>query len=147
VGFTKPGVLVEVNGTRAVADATGRFEKEVSLAPGVNVIEVIADDGEGGRIREFRPVIYAPPTPAPFFLLVTEPSNLTIVAGQPIRIAGRTRPGTLVTVNGVAVSVDELGQFVTLVQLQTGPNSIDVIARSTDGQSLSSTVSVIYTPQ
>ncbi len=147
VGFTKPGTLVEVNGRRAVANAAGRFEKEVPLAPGVNIIEVIASDGEGGQLREFRPVIYAPPTPAPFFLLVTEPANLTIVASQPIRIAGRTRPGTLITVQGVAVALDELGQFATLVQLQPGPNIIDVIARSTDGQSLSSTVSVIYTPQ
>jgi hypothetical protein len=147
VGFTKPGTLVEVNGTRAVANVAGRFEKEVPLAPGVNVIEVIANDGEGGQLREFRPVIYAPPTPTPFFLLVTEPANLTIVASQPIRIAGRTRPGTLITINGVAVPVDELGQFATLVQLQPGPNIIDVIARSTAGQSLSSSVSVIFSPQ
>ena len=130
-----------------MANAAGRFEKEVPLAPGVNIIEVIASDGKGSQLREFRPVIYAPPTPAPFFLLVTEPANLTIVASQPIRIAGRTRPGTLITVQGVAVALDELGQFATLVQLQPGPNIIDVIARSTDGQSLSSTVSVIYTPQ
>jgi len=147
VGFTKPGALVEINGSRAVADAAGRFEKEVPLAPGINVIEVIASDGEGGQLREFRSVIYQPPTPTPLFLLVTEPANLTIVADQPIRIAGRTRPGTLITVNGVAVLVDGQGQFATLVQLEPGPNSIDVIARSTDGQSLSSTVSVIYTPQ
>ena len=147
VGFTKPGTLVEVNGTRAVANLAGRFEKDVPLAPGVNVIEVIANDGEGGQLREFRPVIYAPPTPTPFFLLVTEPANLTIVASQPIRIAGRTRPGTLITVQGVAVPVDGLGQFATLVRLEPGPNIIAVIARSTDGQSLSSNVSVIFSPQ
>ncbi len=147
VGFTKPGALVEVNGSRALVNLAGRFEKEVPLAPGVNVIEVIANDGEGGQLREFRTVIYAPPTPTPFFLLVTEPANLTIVASQPIRIAGRTRPGTLITINGVAVPVDGLGQFATLVQLQPGPNIIDVIARSTDAQSLSSSVSVIFSPQ
>ena len=147
VGFTKPGVLVEVNGSRAVADAAGRFEKEVPLTPGINVIEVIASDGAGGRLREFRPVIYAPPTPTPFFLLVTEPANLTIVASQPVRVAGRTRLGTLITVNGVAVPVDGPGQFATLVQLEAGPNIINVIARSADGQSLSSAISVIYTPQ
>ena len=147
VGFTKPGALIEVNGSRAVADAAGRFEKEVPLAPGINVIEVIASDGAGGQFREFRQVTYAPPTPVPFFLLVTEPANLTIVADQPVRVAGRTRSGTLVTVNGVAVSVDGQGQFFTLVQLEPGSNIINVIARSTDGQSLRSTISVIFTPQ
>ena len=147
LGFTKPGTLLEVNGSRAVADATGRFEKEVLLAYGINVIEIIASDGAGGQLREFRQVIYAPPTPASFSLLVTEPANLTIVADQPIRIAGRTRPGTLVTVNGVSVSVDEQGQFATLVQLQPGPNIIDIIARSTNGKILSSTISVNYSPQ
>ena len=147
MGFTKPGTLVEVNGSRAVADAAGRFEKDVFLAPGINIIEVIASDGTGGQLREFRQVTYAPPTPVSFTLLVTEPANLTIVADQPIRIAGRTRPGTLITVNGVAVAVDELGQFATLVQLESGPNIIDVIARSTHGQTLSSTISVIFTPQ
>lgn len=147
VGFTKPGALVEVNGSRAVADANGRFEKEAPLAPGINVIEVIASDGAGGQLREFRQVTYQPPTPVSFFLLITEPTNLTIVAGQPVRIAGRTRADTLITVNGVAVPVDGQGQFFTLVQLQPGPNLIDIIARSTDGQTLSSTVSVIFSPQ
>jgi len=146
-GFTKPGALVEVNGSRAVADANGRFEKAVSLTPGVNIIEVIASDGAGGQLREFRQVTYEPPTPASFFLLVTQPANLTIVAGQPIRVAGRTRPGIRITVNGVAVAVDELGQFQTMVQLEPGPNSIDVIARTLDGQTLNSTISVIFAPQ
>ena len=147
IGFTKPGSLVEVNGSRAVAGANGRFEKEVPLALGINVIEVLASHGAGGQLREFRQVIYSPPTPAAFFLLVTEPANLTIVASQPVRVAGRTKPGTLITVNGVAVAVDGLGQFATLVQLEPGPNSIVVTARSADGQSLASTVSVTFSPQ
>ena len=147
LGFTKPGTLVEINGSRAVADAAGRFEKEVLLAPGINIIEVIASDGTGGQLREFRQLTYSPPTPVSFSLLITEPANLTIVAGQPVRIAGRTRPGTLITVNGVAVPVDGQGEFATLVHLEPGPNIIDVIARSTDGQTLSSTISVLFTPQ
>ena len=147
LGFTKPGALVEVNGSRIVADAAGRFETEVPLTPGINVIEVIASDGAGGQLREFRQITYTPPTPASFFLVVTEPANLTIVASQPVRVAGRTRPGTLITINGVAVQVDGLGEFATQVQLQPGPNVINVIARSNDGQVLNSAVSVIYTPQ
>ena len=147
LGFTKPGALVEIKGIRTVADANGRFEQAVPLSPGINVIEVIASDGAGGQLRKFRQITYAPPTPSSFFLLVIEPANLTIVAAQPIRVAGRTRPGILITVNGVAVAVDELGQFETMVQLEPGPNSIDVIARTLDGQSLRSTISVRFTPQ
>ncbi len=146
-GFTRPGALVEINGSRLVADAAGRFERELPLTPGINIIEVIASDGEGGQFREFRQVTYAPPTPVSFFLLVNEPANLTIVAGQPIRVAGRTRPGSQITVNGVVVPVDGQGQFATQVRLQPGPNLIEIFARSNDGQVLNSAVSVIYTPQ
>jgi hypothetical protein len=61
MGFTTPGALIEVNGSPTVADGNGRFIKEVPLKPGINIIEIIASDGKGDQLREFRQVTYAPP--------------------------------------------------------------------------------------
>ena len=92
-------------------------------------------------------VTYTATAPPPFFLLITEPVNLTIVAAEPVPLAGRTRPGSRVTVNGVGVSVNGIGEFTTLVQLDRGTNNIDVRAISNDGKLLTSNISVIYVPQ
>ena len=66
VGLTTPGALVELNGSPTVADGSGRFAKEVPLKPGINIIDIIASDiiasdGKGDQLREFRQVTYAPP--------------------------------------------------------------------------------------
>jgi len=61
VGITKPGALVEVNGSPTVADGAGRFVKVIPLKPGTNIIEIIASDGKGNQLRKFRQVTYAPP--------------------------------------------------------------------------------------
>ena len=61
VGLTKPGALVELNGSPTVADGNGRFVKEVSLIEGINIIEIIATDAKGDQLRKFRQVTYTPP--------------------------------------------------------------------------------------
>ena len=68
-------------------------------------------------------------------------------AGRRPKPRKRKLPGMSLHGHGVAVSVDGQGQFFTLVQLEPGSNIINVIARSADGQSLRSTISVIFTPQ
>ncbi len=147
LGFTTPGASVEINSDQAPVDDVGRFEAEVFLTPGSNVIEVVASDVRGGRLREFLNVTYTPTTPPPFFLLVTEPENQVIVADEPVTLAGRTRPGSLVTVNGVGVAVNARGEFDTLIRLSQGANIIDVRAVSSDGQVLTSRITVNYSPQ
>jgi uncharacterized protein YfaP (DUF2135 family) len=145
-GSTLPGTTLEVNSELVRVDREGRFQTEVTLRAGQNVIEIVASGLRGGQIREFTFVTYNPPPPPPFFLQVNQPSNLIIVADQPIRVEGSTIPQALVTVNGVSVPVDNEGNFSTMVNLQEGVNPIEVQALSPDSRTLQDSRSVTYSP-
>ena len=84
--------------------------------------------------------------PLPFLLLVTEPEDQSIVSEGVIRVSGRTGPEAVTSVNGVSVSVNELGLFSTLVNLEPGPNIIDVVATNFDGEVLDAVLALIYRP-
>ena len=146
-GTTLPGTTLEVGAQLVRVDPSGNFETQVTLQPGPNVIEIRATGLQGGQIREPLLITYNPPPPPPFRLLVDEPPNLVIVADQPIRVSGSTTvPQAIVTVNGVAVSVDEEGRFSTRVRLTEGANTIEVLALHPDSRTLRATRSVIYSP-
>ena len=84
--------------------------------------------------------------PQTFFLLITEPQYDTVVTGPSMRLSGRTGADAVVSVNGVSAEVDGLGAFTTTAQLEPGPNIIDVVATSPEGEVISSVVAVIYRP-
>jgi hypothetical protein len=144
VGVTLPGTTLEVNSELVRVDREGRFQTEVTLTSGQNVIEVLASGLQGGQIRDFIVIVYEPPPPPPFFLQVNQPPNLIVVADQRIRVTGRTIPQALVTVNGVSVPVNDEGNFSTMVRLQEGVNNIEVAALSPDSVTLRDSRSVTY---
>jgi hypothetical protein len=147
-GATLPGTTLEIGGQLVRVDPAGRFETQVTLTPGPNVIEVRATGLLGGQIREPILVTYAPPPPPPFRLEIHEPGPLVIVADQTIRVSGSTTvPQSIVTVNGVAVPVDDEGRFSTLVRLTEGVNEIEVLALHPDSRSLRGTRTVTYSPR
>ena len=88
-----------------------------------------------------------PPEPAAgFFLEVTEPQDETVVSASPIRVNGSTSPGAEVSVNGTLIDVNEQGNFAAMVELEEGPNAIEVIATDYEGNEESCILAVIYTP-
>ena len=145
-GFARAGVAVEVNGATTEQDEEGRFQREVSLSPGVNSIRVAASAPDGKRISETLTVISLALPPQPFFLLVTQPEDQSVVAQPSIPVAGRTTPGTIVSVNGVSLPVDVAGVFSTTLTLEPGANIIDVVATSAEDDALHATIAVIYRP-
>jgi hypothetical protein len=145
VGLTKAGAAVRINDIPAAVDAEGNFQGEVTLAPGANVIEVLATGSNGERVRGFVAVTYVQPPPEPLFLLVNEPLDQIIIADQPIRVAGQTVPRAIVHVNGVGIPVNSNGEFSTLIQLSEGVNEIDIWAFA-DGRSVTTVRTVTYSP-
>lgn len=143
-GITTPGATVIVNGVGATVGADGRFQTEIVLASGANTIEVVASDARGNRATRTLSVTSLAPPAQPFVLLVTEPRDQSIVSTGTLRLSGRTGPSAVVTVKGVGVPVDAAGLFFTTVTLEPGPNIIDVVATSADGQSLSTVIAVIF---
>lgn len=140
------GAQVEVNGQAVELDDEGRFRQAVALSPGVNGIEVTAAAPDGQRANITLTVISLALPPQPFFLLITQPENQSVAAQPSIPLAGRTTPGTVVSVNGIALSVDAAGVFSTTVTLEAGPNIIDVAAIGAEGETLQETIAVIYRP-
>ena len=145
-GVTIPEVMVDIQGIPASVGPDGRFQAEVALSPGINTIQVIATDSTGYQeMRELSVTSLALPTLA-FLLLITEPEDQSIISEPAVRLSGRTGPDATVNVNGVFVSVDELGFFFIVVSLEIGPNIIEVVANNNDGRELSQVIAVIYRP-
>ena len=140
-GQTFPGARVHISGVEAEVDAQGGFRADISLAPAENEVVIIAQDEAGRRRRVTRTVTSLA---LPFLLLVTEPENQSIVSVSFLSLSGRTGPNAIVSVNGRSVPVDRFGYFSSSVQLDEGPNVIDVVATNDDGRTLSTVLAVIY---
>ena len=143
-GTTRPGAKVEIQDAAIAVDQDGRFQSEVSLSGGANVIRVVATDIQGNQESRVLTVTSLDLPPQPFLLVVTEPEDQSIVSESSVRLSGHTGPNAITSVNGVSVSVDALGFFSTVVTLDPGPNIIDVVATNDDGRVLSAVIALIY---
>lgn len=145
-GYAHSDAAVQINGEQAELDDTGRFSQVVDLSPGVNSITVDASSENGASESTTLSVVSLLLPPQPFFLIVTEPEDQSFVTQPIIPLIGRTTAGTVVTIKGVAVPVDISGVFSTTVTLEPGPNLIEVLGTSTEGEELNALVAVIFRP-
>ncbi len=141
-GLTSAGASVSIRGRAVAAGEEGRFQLTIPVSPGVNLIEVVAIDAAGNRRSRSLTITFLPPEP--FFLTITKPREM-VVAEDAVPLWGRTASDASVTVNGIAIPVDELGYFSTQVTLRLGDNSINVLATSAQGSVLWETVTVTRT--
>ena len=145
-GITLPSAFVDINGVIAEVGPDGRFQAEISLEPGLNSIDIVASDSFGNQESFTLNLTSLALPPQPFLLIVTEPKDQSIVSEESIRISGRTGPDAIASVNGVSVSVDQLGFFFAVVDMEPGPNIIEVVATNNDGTVLSTVIALIYRP-
>ncbi len=116
-------------------------------------------------IRSAIPAVPVPITPAPrpgqpvrpqepelllvvraFFLEINSPSDNSMMRNSSVKVEGGTLPGSVVTLNGRIVVVDSRGRFSVPVQLEEGPNSIEIIASDFLGNQRSQVITVIRLP-
>ena len=145
-GYAHMDTAVQINDMPVPLDDTGRFSQLVDLSPGFNTITVEAEIPDGETESATISVVSLLLPPQPFFLIITEPLDQTFAVHPTIPLVGRTTAGTVITVNGVAVPVDVSGVFSTTITLEPGPNIIEVLGTSTDGEELDALVAVIYRP-
>ena len=143
-GYAHIDAAVLINDEPAELDETGRFSRLVELSPGVNTITIDAETQDGASEAVTLSVVSLLLPPQPFFLIVTQPEDQSLVTHPTIPLVGRTTAGTVVTVNGVAVPVDISGVFSTTVTLEPDDNLIEVRGVSAEGDELSALVAVIY---
>ena len=143
-GVVTRGATLTVADVVAAIGVDGKFQVEVPLSEGPNTIEVVASAPGAQVKRRVLNVTAVPAIPAPFFLIVTEPKDQSIVHTRTISLTGRTGAQGVVSVNGVGVTVDSQGRFSTTLNLEAGPNIIEVVASNIDGRVLSAIIAVIY---
>ena len=81
------------------------------------------------------------------FLQLVEPAEAeSFVSVSPIEIVGRTRLDAVVTVNDTLVEPDIDGKFSLSVDLQEGPNIIEVVSSVASGEELNLVLVVLYLP-
>jgi cytoskeletal protein RodZ len=79
-------------------------------------------------------------------LVIESPKSNIIVPDKQIDILGRTDPDATVTINGVTVLLRGDGQFYDKLNLETGTNTITIVATSRFGKSNKIDKKVIYQP-
>ncbi len=121
-GVTEPNATVRVGNLpenpTVTADDAGRFEVEVSLVPGSNVVELIADDPVTNRqsamvSRRILVITDAGASPSPMpALAVTEPAADATVNG-PVAVRGTAAPNAAIVVSVELVQAAEATFTVT----------------------------------
>ncbi len=69
-----------------------------------------------------------------------------IVDEPSVTVVGRTRIDAVVSVNDELPEPDENGRFEATVVLEEGPNVIEIVASTADGEQLDIVILVIYIP-
>ncbi|GEM_PF-973602 len=93
------------------------------------------------------PTVSPTPTSIPaekLFLELTEPSGEAISNVSRIPVSGKTLPDAVVSINGIIAAVDYQGIFHGEVNLEAGPNIIEIVASDFYGNEKSSILTVIY---
>ena len=97
------------------------------------------------------PTSVPPPTPvateAELFLQLVEPTETEVITEESsITVTGRTRADAVVTINDTAAEPDSEGLFASLVELEDGPNIIELISSLASGEQVDLVLVVIYIP-
>ena len=82
------------------------------------------------------------PTEAQLFLEIASPADKSSVTSAETTVTGKTLPIAIVSVNGILVKVGADGSFSSLVQLELGPNVIQIEASTKSGEEVGKVLAV-----
>ena len=143
MGITS-GTKIEINGVSVPVAADGSFQRDLPLAEGLNMVEVVASVPGQTASQQLAVFSISPIAGLPFSLFYP-PDGLT-VAEPEVTILGATTPDAIVGVNDIPVDINALGIFSSTVDLVEGPNLIEVVATDIVGNIRFQTVAIFYTP-
>jgi hypothetical protein len=78
-------------------------------------------------------------------LNITGPVDESVVRSNPVTVSGNTEPGVDMMINGLSIAVEN-GHFSVMVELEPGPNMIDISVKDTSGKQSSKYLTVVYVP-
>jgi hypothetical protein len=121
---------VAVNGVNVTVDPTGNYSRVVSLAEGLNQIEVTGYD-MAGHITVVRRLVTLDTIAPPLQVFAPSDGLLTNVPTQHVK--GTTEIGAKLTVDGANATLGTDGSFDYTMTLKEGINHIQVLARDPAG--------------
>lgn len=134
---------VSIGKTEVTENGDFAFEK-ISLDEGENSFSAIASSEKTGAGDGSIPimVLYDKQAPA---LKLTNPSETSLTVDYAdFDIVGEAEKGVSVSINGRLAAVDDMGNFKLKIQLNTGKNDIEVVARDSAGNETRKTISITY---
>ncbi len=141
-GRAAPDAQVLVNGKAVSTDSEGRFNVDVLLEEGENIVQVKATDAVGNEtVVERRVFLKLQPPP----ITLTSVEDGAQVHEPALLVAGQTEPNTIVRINGQEVAVDTQGGFQGVVNLVEGVNLIRIEAVDRANNAAVVTRNVTYT--
>lgn len=97
-------------------------------------------------VATFTPTTTVGAATEPFLKILSPEKNETVVSTPTFTIVGQTRADAMVSINDEFVEPDADGTFQKAINLEVGPNIIEVVASVATGQQLSEVLVVIYSP-
>ncbi len=114
------------------------------------------DSGSSGAVAPDEPdavvtgptvdVAFEQATGALFLEMISPETDELFVAQSSYEFSGRTTVDALLSVNDTVLDVDEQGRFAFMVDLEEGPNVIEVVASNGLGEQYDEVLLVIYEP-
>jgi hypothetical protein len=78
-------------------------------------------------------------------LNITQPQDESVVRSSPVTVSGTVPSGIEVMVNGISVNMEN-SHFSAMVELEAGPNMIEVLARDSAGKETVKYLNIVYVP-
>jgi len=128
-GQAPPGTTLKINDQPITLNADGRFQYELLLEEGDNLIRVLATDDVGNVTTQERLVHLKTKPP----LLALNLEEGAAFGSSLLQLTGRTDVGATVMVNGQVVPVSALGDFQVALNLFQGDNVVQAEARDQAG--------------
>ena len=128
-GVTAPDVDLTIQGVPVEVRPDGNFSGTVDLVSGENAVVVEAKDALGNTAKVIIHLVLDTEPPA----LVVESPYSGRTEDSTVNVTGRTDVGADLTINGVAVAVDDKGRFRLTMPLRYGDQNITVVASDLAG--------------
>ena len=91
------------------------------------------------------PAPSTPPATQQLSLKITEPADESVVKAGSINLSGTVSTTAEITVNGTSVAVEN-GNFNAIVELEEGPNSLEIRATDGNGHEEIKVLTIVYLP-
>jgi uncharacterized protein YfaP (DUF2135 family) len=88
--------------------------------------------------------VVAPVATEELSLEINEPADEAVVSVSRITVSGNTAADAVVSINGIVADVDAEGIFNSEINLEAGPNVIEVVASEFQGNEKAAVLTVIY---